>query len=302
MTPQQLFNLSLYELHLIIDCRNQETYKNGFISSSINICSLIESDVKKEIQEFIMNYGMDYPKKAVIVAYDYNEIISNVLIGINIEPAYLIGGYESFYKEYPFMCTRCEGKESIEDALVKSIVKLEPYPSLISTIGGSKLYIGNIANALNANAIKNLKITHILNVTPYEYDYEYKDVGYIQIPIDDDENVDISNIIVQTNKWILSTINLENKSVANILIHCSKGKSRSVSILSAFMIDFFHMSYDNVIAEIRKHRPIAEPNRGFIKQLRIFANSINVFDQIISPKLCGTKELFPTNKTLFRLY
>lgn len=54
----------------------------------------------------------------------------------------------------------------------------------------------------------------------------------------------------------------------NILIHCNKGKSRSVTILAAYLIWKKGWSYKETLEYIHGRRFIAKPNRGFKKILR----------------------------------
>lgn len=60
----------------------------------------------------------------------------------------------------------------------------------------------------------------------------------------------------------------------NILIHCSHGVSRSVSIVAAYLIKEYKYSLDLVMDIIKAKRPIASPNLGFIAQLQLFQKAV----------------------------
>lgn len=60
------------------------------------------------------------------------------------------------------------------------------------------------------------------------------------------------------------------RSKQRILIHCRVGKSRSVSILMMYLMYTYHLSTVDSIKTIRLTRPIAQPNRGFLQQIRLF--------------------------------
>lgn len=55
---------------------------------------------------------------------------------------------------------------------------------------------------------------------------------------------------------------------SNVLVHCSAGVSRSVSIVVAYLMREKNMSYDKAIDYVRKRRPVANPNRSFVQQLK----------------------------------
>ena len=65
----------------------------------------------------------------------------------------------------------------------------------------------------------------------------------------------------------------------NVLVHCMAGISRSVTVVAAYMVRKFKKSSEEVIGQIRRRRPIVNPNRGFIQQLKEFEMSMLVQDR-----------------------
>lgn len=55
-----------------------------------------------------------------------------------------------------------------------------------------------------------------------------------------------------------------------VLVHCFAGKSRSTSMVVAYMMQTKRMSLKQCLSIIRRTRPIAEPNAGFAAQLLIW--------------------------------
>jgi protein-tyrosine phosphatase len=45
------------------------------------------------------------------------------------------------------------------------------------------------------------------------------------------------------------------------------GKSRSVSAIIMYLINYHNMTYEESLEHIKKTRPIAKPNSSYIKQL-----------------------------------
>jgi protein tyrosine phosphatase len=62
----------------------------------------------------------------------------------------------------------------------------------------------------------------------------------------------INNVLINNNK---------------ILVHCMAGISRSVSLVTYFLMKKYHISYDEAISIIKNKRPIANPNNSFKNQL-----------------------------------
>ncbi len=65
-------------------------------------------------------------------------------------------------------------------------------------------------------------------------------------------------------------INNAKDNKCTILIHCQMGKSRSATILIAYLMKFYNYSYDGAFNYVKKLRKIVNPNAGFVKQLKLF--------------------------------
>jgi hypothetical protein len=53
-----------------------------------------------------------------------------------------------------------------------------------------------------------------------------------------------------------------------VLIHCMAGISRSVSILTYYLMKKYNLDYDTAILMVKKNRSIANPNDSFKQQLK----------------------------------
>jgi protein-tyrosine phosphatase len=58
---------------------------------------------------------------------------------------------------------------------------------------------------------------------------------------------------------------------ATALIHCNAGVSRSVSIAVAYLLSRTPTTLDDILALIKRQRPAARPNDGFMAQVCTFA-------------------------------
>jgi atypical dual specificity phosphatase len=64
------------------------------------------------------------------------------------------------------------------------------------------------------------------------------------------------------------------QSGSNVLVHCAQGKSRSSTLVIAYLLwTDPSRSLDDTLAFVQSRRSIAEPNPGFLAQLRAFAST-----------------------------
>ena len=60
----------------------------------------------------------------------------------------------------------------------------------------------------------------------------------------------------------------DEENNTKFLFHCYAGKSRSVVIALAFMVEVMGMTFDNALLLVKEKRPIVEPRPLFIEDLR----------------------------------
>ena len=142
--------------------------------------------------------------------------------------------------------------------------KKSPINPFISRITDD-LYISDAANALDYTSLKKLGIKQIL-VAGKELQ-RHGDLYFkvFHIKVDDIPNENIK-------KYFNSSFNFIKKN--KTLVHCAMGISRSVSIVIAYLMRASAMSFDDALALVRKGRPIANPNPGFIKQLKQYESEL----------------------------
>lgn len=143
---------------------------------------------------------------------------------------------------------------------------------LIHSVAGcntiSKLYLGSFTAALCPEELKSREITHILslvNVNPtFPDDFTYK-----TLPLRDSCNENLFRHLDEGAKFINQTLSQGH----NILVHCFFGRSRSASIVIAYMIKYLKYSYQNSLKAIQNIRPIVQPNLNFEYQLQFLESS-----------------------------
>jgi len=128
------------------------------------------------------------------------------------------------------------------------------------------LWLGALQSSCNREALKERNIETIVSailgasaVFPFDFNYErakLRDVEY------EDILGDLDRLLPEIHK------NLIQKK--GVLVHCHHGKSRSVSIVAAYLIKYKHMSAGEALKFIKEKRSQIDPNPSYISQLHTF--------------------------------
>jgi len=135
------------------------------------------------------------------------------------------------------------------------------------------LLLGDATVAANITKLKQLKVTHVVNVAqedmfstiyrPGEKNpYEDYDIKYFGIPADDDPSFDLSPFFESTANFIEDGI----KSGGVVFVHCLFGISRSTTIVVSFLMQKRKLLVTDALKAVRLVRRV-HPNRGFMQQL-----------------------------------
>ena len=129
-----------------------------------------------------------------------------------------------------------------------------------------KVYLGNFLSARDEeNLIKN-NFTGVLSCTGEgSPQYQNKSIKHKIFAINDTDNTNI----IQYFKEALKFIDKQEK----VLVHCLAGFSRSATLVIAYFMWKNKLTYDKSYNMVFEHRIIG-PNKGFIKQLKIFEEKL----------------------------
>ena len=192
-----------------------------------------------------------YFQKLIVDTYDLNDI-----------PIYILNtDFDNFRHKFPFLC------HGIDD----DKYGIHKYPSQILN---DKLFLGNMTHAVTKQILLNLKITHIINMTPQftaqKFDVD-KDLNikYLQCPIYDNETVVINTYFEKAINFINNALNEKDKD-NKVLVHCQAGVSRSSTIIIAYLMKMQNMKFEDAYKYTLARREIIEPNNGFVKQLKLW--------------------------------
>jgi len=62
----------------------------------------------------------------------------------------------------------------------------------------------------------------------------------------------------------------EGQSTGGVLVHCYFGVSRSATVVAAFLMKKYAITFDSAICRLKESRKLVAPNRGFESQLRLY--------------------------------
>lgn len=133
-----------------------------------------------------------------------------------------------------------------------------------------KLWLGAISSACNRQALHDhnieLIVTAFLGSTadfPYDFNYERAKLRDVE---NEDILTDIENLLPIIHRNLV-----EGKSV---LVNCRYGRSRSATIVAAYLIRYRNMGVDEALDFIKNKRSQVNPNDGYIEQLRKFETNL----------------------------
>ena len=139
------------------------------------------------------------------------------------------------------------------------------------------LFLGDVDDSLNGPGLVQAGITHVLNVTnnlPNSFERSppapgYPCIKYHRICIRDLESVDIS-VFFDPSIAFLDSANALREATppGRVLVHCAAGRSRSASIVLAFLVARERLTLHKAFEELKRLRPIVRPNVGFYGYLR----------------------------------
>ncbi|XP_052208502.1 dual specificity protein phosphatase 1 isoform X2 [Diospyros lotus] len=132
------------------------------------------------------------------------------------------------------------------------------------------LYLGSVGAANNKSTLKSLNVTHILTVASSLAPTHPNDFVYKIINIADREDVNIAQYFDDCFNFIDEA----KRMGGAVLVHCFVGRSRSVTIVVAYLMKRRGMSLSEALEHVRSKRPLASPNSGFMLHLRNFEESL----------------------------
>jgi len=142
-----------------------------------------------------------------------------------------------------------------------------------------KLWISNRCALYCTEFFQRENITHIISVVRTCHPKIPLGTNQYHIPLKDVPEANIKDHFSTAVEFI-HEMRCKGESV---LVHCNKGRSRSATIVLAYLLwlqlrDNYDENHENVLnyalAMLKSKRPIVKPNEGFLKQLKLYMMEI----------------------------
>lgn len=136
------------------------------------------------------------------------------------------------------------------------------------------LYLGDLTDARNESKIRDLGITHIVNVTTEipNFIQSLPKIDYFNINVNDTPRDNISAKFMDAINFIENVRKINGK----VLVHCAMGISRSATIVLAYIMYTQKINLDTAYQLVKSRRHIISPNTGFLGALLKFSENIYV--------------------------
>eukprot|EP00743_Colponemidia_sp_Colp-15_P010289 GILK01011315.1.p1 GENE.GILK01011315.1~~GILK01011315.1.p1 ORF type:complete len:203 (-),score=17.92 GILK01011315.1:68-643(-) len=134
------------------------------------------------------------------------------------------------------------------------------------------LYLGTCENANDLQMLKDLKIKYILNVTQMDqsgvpnYFQDRSEFVYFNKHMLDSDLQKITGDSLEGCMRFLEQARRADEG--NVLVHCKHAKSRSPTVVMAYLIRRQDMTFDQAFQLVTSKRTGVEPAQGFIDQLQ----------------------------------
>uniref|UniRef100_UPI00398E6151 dual specificity phosphatase 29-like n=1 Tax=Pristiophorus japonicus TaxID=55135 RepID=UPI00398E6151 len=133
------------------------------------------------------------------------------------------------------------------------------------------IYIGDEVTALDRYTVEKMGFTHILNAAHGRWNVDtgdeyYRDmsIDYYGVEAEDLPKFNLSEFFYPAAQYIDRALSTPG---SKLLVHCARGRSRSASLVLAYLMIYKNMTVVDAVQQVITHRCIL-PNRGFLKQLR----------------------------------
>lgn len=126
------------------------------------------------------------------------------------------------------------------------------------------LTVGSGEAASDRDVLAAAGVTTVINVAPMVCPNHFEDeLEYWTLPLYDDPSQDITSILYDFVEYVGEVI----AEGGVCYVHCAQGVSRSIALVTAYLMHTENLDYDSAAAIVRAVRPVADPNAGFVLQL-----------------------------------
>lgn len=132
------------------------------------------------------------------------------------------------------------------------------------------LYLGNVTTAMDLDWLKKHNISHILTIEtcplPQKIETFMPHITFQYFHLADMPRADILSLFQSSFEFLDKAL----ESGGTVLVHCFYGVSRSATLVIAYLMKKYSMSFSDAYELVKQKRKIAYPNRGFQEQLKLY--------------------------------
>ena len=136
------------------------------------------------------------------------------------------------------------------------------------------LWIGGLMAAQSFRSLAQHNVTFVVDATgrrSFSWDLGNARQTLV-VDVEDEDHVDLLAHFHRTSDFIRDALGALGGG--NVLVHCMAGRSRSASIVAAYLMRERGMSAEGALSLIRKARKWIDPNSGFRVQLRAWESQV----------------------------
>lgn len=148
-----------------------------------------------------------------------------------------------------------------------------------------KLYIGGLYALYQTDLIKAAGITHVLSVIDYDplLQDQFRNLKHFHIRADDHPNADLLQYFEDGVQYIDEALTGSKEGIqgnedvrekhrddGGVFVHCAMGKSRSATLVVAYLMWKYQLDAATALAQLCEGRPVCDPNPGFKEQLEVW--------------------------------
>lgn len=126
------------------------------------------------------------------------------------------------------------------------------------------LFLGSIGTAVHSDQLRANGITHVLTIATGIHPDVPLSVQHKIVAAVDSPSYNILQALQECGEFIDECL---RQPKGNVLVHCFAGRSRSVTIVVAYLMTRLGMSLTDASIAVTRCRVLAKPNPGFIVQL-----------------------------------
>ncbi|TMW62498.1 hypothetical protein Poli38472_005116 [Pythium oligandrum] len=294
ISPTSLYNRLQTASVVVVDCRSAEDFDKSHLYNALHCAPLRRRGAakpkhkkKKTVEDVLAAYA---PESDVVRKLANRDMMEIVVIGSNrtsspllyrmdwgyrfarklltegrvYSVVFLSSGFADFTSKYPFLLRGTQ----YPDAPVRSADpqrKLsDAPPQYPNEIINDFLFLGNFWQANDERTVRDLRITHVVNVGAItENRNKFDHIKYLDVDIKDNVDVNIGDLFAPTVAFIQRAL----REHGRVLIHCVQGISRSSTIVIWYVMIHTRCSLSAAYSYVLKRRPLIFPNRGFMTQL-----------------------------------